>query len=282
MSIMKGEKVMKKVVLGLALFGVMGLVAAPIASAEKTEYEEAAVSDGGKISGKITFKGTVPEPKVHELAKFPNPDFCAVISDGKGNRVVQEVKVGKDGTLQDVVVYIPSIMKGKPFKFGGTDVKAANCQFLAQGPSTFAGVVKNKSEFRVLNTDADPNDPKAATGVLHNPHTYEIDGPKSKTMFNVPLPEKGQTVNKDVKLRKVDKGSHMKLECDQHNYMQAFFLPVENPYYAVVGEGGSFTIDGVPPGDYEILAWHPALGNVTQKVTVAAKGAATADFTFKN
>ena len=273
----------KFLLLGFAITGIVSLLGAPIASAQKAKvkYEEVAVSDGGTVSGKIMFKGTVPEPKVHELAKFPNTKFCAVISDEKGNRVVQEVKVGKDGTLQDVVVYIKGITKGKPFDFKGTDIKAVNCQFLAQGPSTFAGVVKNKSEFRVLNTDADPNDPKAATGVLHNPHTYEILGPKSKTMFNVPLPEKGQTINKKVKLRKVKKGSHMKLECDQHNFMQAFFLPVENPYYAVVGEGGSFTLDGVPAGEYEILAWHPVLGKVTQKVKVAAKGTASADFTFK-
>lgn len=81
-----------------------------------------------------------------------------------------------------------------------------------------------------------------------------------------------------VILRK--KESIMKLECDQHTFMQAFFRPVSNPYYAVVGEDGSFTMDGVPPGDYEIEAWHPVLGKMEQKVTVAAKGKATVNITF--
>ena len=66
----------------------------------------------------------------------------------------------------------------------------------------------------------------------------------------------------------------------QHNYMQVFFQPVANPYYAIVGEDGTFTIDGVPPGTYELNAFHPVLGKQEANVTVAAKGKATADFAF--
>jgi hypothetical protein len=37
----------------------------------------------------------------------------------------------------------------------------------------------------------------------------------------------------------------------------------------------------VPPGSYTVTAWQEAAGTMTQKVTVAAGAAATADFTFK-
>ena len=37
----------------------------------------------------------------------------------------------------------------------------------------------------------------------------------------------------------------MFLECDQHNYMNAWFTPVKNPYYAIIGEGGAFSIDQI-------------------------------------
>jgi hypothetical protein len=103
-----------------------------------------------------------------------------------------------------------------------------------------------KKEIRVLNMDADPADPKAATGVLHNPHSYEVAGASRTTIFNLPLPEKGQTVKKPVILRKTE--STFFVECDQHNYMQVHFQPIENPYYAIVGEDGTYSINDIPPG----------------------------------
>lgn len=269
---------MKQFMTGFALLGAVSLIGFSYSSAG-AEYVGGPVSGGGSISGKVTFKGTAPEAKKFDLKKFPNSDFCAKISDGKGSRELVEVKVGKDGSLSDVVVLIESIEKGKEFKFDGTDVEAENCQFLVRGgPSTFVGVVMKKADIRVKNMDADPNDPKAVTGVLHNPHGYEVFGANNSTTFNVPLAEKGQVVTKKVVLRKKD--SVMKLECDQHNYMNTWFHPVENPYYAVVGADGSFTIDNIPAGDYEIEAWHPLLGEVEAKVTVPAGGKATHNFTF--
>jgi hypothetical protein len=266
---------MKGFIAAIVIAGMVGLIGAPIASA----YEEAPVPDGGSITGKVSFKGTVPAPKEFDFAKFPNPKFCEQAdSDGKGHRLVQQVNV-KNGALADVVVFIEEIEKGKPFKFEGTDVKTDICRFFVQGgPSKLTGVVVKKAEIRILNTDADPTDPKAATGVLHNPHAYEMVGANASTIFNLPLPEKGQVIKKPVILRK--KESDMKIQCDQHNYMEVYFQPVENPYYAIVGEDGTFTIDGVPPGTYEIHAFHPILGKQEVKVTVPAKGKATADFAF--
>jgi len=269
---------MKGFIAAIVIAGVIGWIGAPMASADE-QYQEAPVPDGGTITGKVTFKGAVPAPKEFDFAKFPNPKFCEQAdSDGKGHRLVQQVNV-KNGALADVVVFIEEIQKGKPFKFDGTDVKTNICRFQVQGgPSTLTGVVVKKAEIRILNTDADPTDPKAATGVLHNPHAYEQLGASATTIFNLPLPEKGQVIKKPVILRK--KESDMKIQCDQHNYMEVYFQPVSNPYYAIDNEDGTFTIDGVPPGTYEVHAFHPILGTQEAKVTVPAKGKSTADFAF--
>jgi len=266
---------MKGLIVGTALFAAVSFLSLPVASA----YEEAPVSGGGSVSGKISFKGTPPEPKLFEFAKFPQPNFCSKAdSDGKGHRILREVKVN-GGALADVVVYIEGVEKGKPFKFNGTEVKSDICRFLVQGgPSTFVGVVMKKNEIRVENMDADPNDPKAADGVLHNPHGYEVKGASNATMFNKPLPTKGQILKEKVVLRK--KESYMKLECDQHNFMNAWFQPIDNPYYAIVGEDGAFSIGDIPPGSYELYAFHPILGTKEQKITVAANGKATVNFEF--
>jgi len=49
----------------------------------------------------------------------------------------------------------------------------------------------------------------------------------------------------------------------------------------VVKDDGSFTIDNIPPGKYNIIAWHGLLGEKKGKVTVAADSTVNIDFTFK-
>lgn len=263
---------------GIALAGAIGFMGIPPTSA----YEETPVPDGASVSGKVTFKGAPPPPKLFELAKFPQPQFCGKVdNDTKGNRIVRQVIVGKDGALKDVVVFIKGIEKGKPFNFSGTDIKADTCRFLVQGPSSFVGVVMKKGEFRVENMDADPSDPKSVDGVLHNPHTYNIYDSSSRTIFNKPLPTKGQKINYTVKPIDLKKSNIMFLQCDQHNFMEAHFYAIDNPYYAVVGEDGSFNIDGIPPGKYKVSAWHPMMGTIKeQEVTLIPKGTASVKFEF--
>lgn len=265
-----------------AVAGAVLLLSMPVLAGAAEKYKEVPVSNGGTISGKINFKGTPPPPKEFDLAKFPQPDFCGQVdNDGKGHRLLHEVTV-TGGLLGDVVVYIEEVEQGKPFKQEPTQVVANKCRFLVQQGSDFVGVVINKGELDVTNQDADPSDPKSADGVLHNPHGYEVLGPSSSTLFNKPLPTKGQTVKLDVKLRKAKKGSQMKMECDQHNFMNVHFIPVDNPYYAVIGKSGKYTIDQIPPGEYEVYAWHPILGKVEKKVKVVAGGTAAIDFDFSD
>jgi hypothetical protein len=230
------------------------------------------------VEGVVTFTGTPPPPRLLQFRKFPNEGYCSKTdNDGKGNRVVREVVV-KDGKLQDVVVYIRDVPHGKAFKFHGTDVTDNGCRFLIQGPSTLVGVVVRGNELRVFNDDADPKDPKAVTGVLHNPHGYEVYGATNWGLFNRPLWEKGQTMTILVLPKRLD--STVMIECDQHNYEQAFFLPVENPYYAIVGPGGTYAIDRVPAGTYEIIAWHPKLGMKTKTIEVGDSGNVNVNFEF--
>jgi hypothetical protein len=251
-----------------------------VTSVQSFAYEAISVINGGSVTGKITLNGAIPSPKEFDLEKFPQPKFCGTVdNDGKGHRLLFDVSVGQDGALSDVIVSIDNIEKGKPFKFDGTDTNADVCRFLVQGgPSKFVGVARKKAAFRVKNLDADPTDPKMATGVLHNPHLYEELGSTNSTIFNLPLPEKGQEINKLTILRK--KGSMLHLQCDQHNYMNSYYYPVDNPYYAIVGEEGTFTIDGIPPGNYELHAWHPILGSQTTIINILPGKEITQNFGF--
>jgi len=271
-------------VLGLAL--AMGLVAAP---AFAGKYAEGTVSGGGSIKGKVSFKGDQPGPKEFKLAQWPQPEFCGKFDAEGGVRKRQDVRV-KDGGLGDVVVYIEKIESGKAFEKIETKIVADGCRFLVaegEGPSRQVTVVLNskktgkKSVIKVKNLDADPSDPKTAEGILHNPHGYDVKGVLTKTTFNKPVPKKDQEITVKVKKTWFKKSeSFMKIECDQHNYMNVWAIPVRNPYYAVVNDDGTFSIGDVPAGKYVLKAFHQKLGFQTMDVTVAGGAEAAANFEY--
>jgi plastocyanin len=53
-----------------------------------------------------------------------------------------------------------------------------------------------------------------------------------------------------------DKVGAVKLGCNIHDWMSAVILVVPTPYFAVTAADGSFTISGVAPGTYSLVAWH--------------------------
>src|SRR4029077_1652982 len=240
---------MKKLgILSAMAFGALAFLIVPMASWA-----------GGTVEGKVTFSGKPPAPKEFLFSKFPNPKFCVKNEnkDAKGEkRLLPEVQVGKDGGLKGAVVAVTGINDEKfQAEFKGEDLIAKLCQFI---PYTGV-VVPVQSSFRVMNTDADPDDPKSVKGVLHNPHSFEVKGASSTTIFNIGLPEKDKGLDKPIKLRKVAQGSVFKLICDQHEFMQVWGLPITSPHYAIVGEDGKFEIKDIPAGKYKLVAWHPAL-----------------------
>lgn len=212
---------------------------------------------GGSISGKVTYAGKA-EQKEFSFAKFPNPKFCIknpnkALMDGD-KRFLKTIEVGKDGGLKGAVVAVVDV-EDKAFVDGykGTEVVAEFCEFLP-----FAGVVVNNKSFKVENHDADPDDPKSVQGVLHNPHSFVVKGSSSATGFNIGLAKKGDKLDKPVVFRGgAEKDGFYRLQCDQHEFMQGFFLPVSNPHFAVVKDDGSFEIKDVPAGKHKVVAWHP-------------------------
>ena len=238
---------MKKGALSV-VFGaaVVAFVAAPLLA-----------NAGGTIAGKVTFAGKA-EQKEFSFAKFPNPKFCPKnpnksLMDGD-KRFLKQIEVGKDGGLKGAVVAVVDI-EDQAFVDGykGTEVVAEFCEFLP-----FSGVVVNTKNFHVENHDADADDPKSVLGVLHNPHSFTVKGSSSATGFNIGLAKKGDKLDKPVSFKGgAEKEGFYRLQCDQHEFMQSFFLPVSNAHFAVVKDDGSFELKDVPAGKHKVVAWHP-------------------------
>ncbi len=244
---------MNKVISAISLLAVLSLPSA----ASGADYKTVDVKNGGTIAGKVTFSGKDPEPRVFTITK--DNDTC-----GTGERKIDFVRVTNDA-LNDTVVYLKKVKSGKAFSadLDKPEVNQKKCNF-----APFLSIMKNKDKLTVRNSDP----------VLHNIHTYEIIGKAKKTVFNVSQPPELTTITKNVKLRR---GTSMKLECDAHDFMHGYVFVAKNPYYAVVKDDGSFVIDKVPPGDYNIVAWHGFLGEKKGKVTVSSGGTASMDFKFE-
>lgn len=84
-----------------------------------------------------------------------------------------------------------------------------------------------------------------------------------------------------------DKEGAIVAYCILHDWMRAYVYVADTPWAAVSGDNGLARIENVPPGDYELTAWHPDLGQfkppLTSKVTVGASGTTqtTVKFEFK-
>ena len=53
-------------------------------------------------------------------------------------------------------------------------------------------------------------------------------------------------------------------------------MAVNNPYYALTVSDGSYRIDNIPPGTYQLVVWHPQTGpGATKMVTIQPDGILT-------
>ena len=209
-----------------------------------------------------------------ELCEF-KPYTGVVVENQKSFRVVNtdeeavKVEVKKEG---DQLILKDLELDPKDKKFKETKIKASDTIRTETGP--------------VGGADLKPGDKVVLVrGVLHNPHSFKVKGPSSATIFNIGLPEKGSKLDKPLKPNSPKPGeSVFKMQCDQHEFMQVWALPITNPYYAVVGEDGKFQIKDVPAGKYKLVAWHPALNKgkpIEQDIEVKDGASASAKFEFK-
>jgi plastocyanin len=60
----------------------------------------------------------------------------------------------------------------------------------------------------------------------------------------------------------------VQLLCNIHSTMNAYVFVVDSPFYAKAQASGAFVIHNVPPGKYELSAWHEAASQITRKTIV--------------
>ncbi|MEO8680704.1 MAG: carboxypeptidase regulatory-like domain-containing protein [Vicinamibacterales bacterium] len=88
----------------------------------------------------------------------------------------------------------------------------------------------------------------------------------------------GKFASGATKSRSFLKPGIVKVYCHIHSQMSAVIRVFDHSWFTIPNEDGNFAIDGVPAGDYTLVAWHERIGERRDKVTIRA--GATTDITF--
>ena len=207
-------------------------------------YEEIVVKAGGTISGRIEYVGPVPKRK--QIKITDDVDVC-----GKTPKYSEALVVSKTKGIQNVVVSLVNISKGKPWGPMTVQFIQRECQYF---PHVLLVPVGGTVE--VINDDP----------LTHNIHTFAFENP---TM------NKGQPKTVRKISTKVEVPELIKVACDIHRWMKAWWKVVDHPYYTVTDAEGNFTLTDVLPGIYQLQIWHKSLGKIAQEVTVESQKTTT-------
>jgi hypothetical protein len=213
----------------LILFAV-ALVFSGRAAAGQADYTPIKVENGGTVTGTVKWTGTVP--KIPKLPITKNTDICD--PQMQKTRDLERLEINSDGNgVENTVVFLRGVTRGKAMNLpeARQTLDQRTCRYVphimivAQG-----GVLKIESSDPVL-------------------HTVQMFGVATN---NVPFPFQNQFIPVTLQRNGV-----VELKCNAgHVWMNANMLVVKHPYYAVTDEHGEFKLTDVPPGEYEIVAWH--------------------------
>src|SRR5438445_9793820 len=139
-------------------FSALAVVATASLAGRAAAYEAIAVTDGGTLSGTVTYDGTPPAAAKIEVTK--DPEVCGKESKEKVN---PSLLVAQGGGIANVVVTVKAA-KGKKLEVPATNpaFDQTTCEFQPHVLVFPAG-----STIDVMNSD----------GMLHNIHTTGIANP---------------------------------------------------------------------------------------------------------
>jgi hypothetical protein len=206
-----------------------------------------------KVSGKLILEGTAPA--VPPLKVGRNDPFC---QSNAQNIFKQKAFVTEAGAPRNVIVYVRTGFEGRSYAMPHETVvlDQQQCIYVPHVLTLMKG-----QKLKILNGDP----------TFHNVHA-EAGG---NTVFNIAQASKGaediETFSKAA--------MPFRIGCDMHNWMVAYAGVFEHPFHTTSGDTGKYELR-LPPGKYEIVAWHEKFGEQAVSIEVAANASVERDFKF--
>jgi plastocyanin len=207
----------------------------------------------GTITGMVMFEGAAPANPAIDMSEEPS---CAA---RYGGQPTDPVVMVSDGKLANVFVRVTGGLPAGPYPTPATkpQIDQQGCLYHPRVLGVMAG-----QAMTILNSDS----------LLHNIKAV----PTANRGFNVSQPRAGMSRDQVFTEPEI----MVPLECNVHGWMKAYVGVVAHPYFATSAEDGSFTIGGLPPGTYQLEAWHESLGTKTAEVTIGPDGTGSVTFTY--
>jgi len=205
------------------------------------------------VSGKIAFDGMPPANDKIQMSSDP---YCQM--HAADYPTAETVKVS-DGGVENVIVFVSNgLPSGVSYATPSnpTEIVQQNCHYI---PHVFT--MMTNQPLSVKNGDM----------TLHNIHVWAEKNPQ----FNVGQPVKDMVNQTKFATPEVP----IPIRCDVHKWMGAFVGVFDHPFSTVSKAGGAFELK-LPPGTYEITAWHEKFGKKTMMVTVADNDKKDVNFSY--
>lgn len=215
------------------------------------------VSSGyeGTITGKISLTGTVP--KARHIYMEADPECVKSHPEA-----MTEDAIVSDGMIANVLVYVKSSeLDSYHFEPPSTPatIERKGCQLI---PRVVA--IQTKQRLQVLNNSA----------TTHNTNVQSKDNPK----WSVSQAPGGEAIERSFESPE----RLIVIKDNQHPWEKTYMSVFAHPFFMVTGRDGTYTITGLPVGEYTLVAWHETLGEQQLKVSVGAGETKNINFTFTN
>jgi len=219
----------------------------------KTLYRP--TGDEGRITGVVSVEGEVPAPRL--ISMDADPD-CT--SQYKGDVRLDDLLV-RDGKLTNAFVYVEGgALDG--FEFETPQTAAVLDRRKCRTVPHVLGVQAGQT-IQVLNSDL-------------TTHNYTFQTTKNERM-NRSIPPSGE----GFQIAFAQPEMFVIVKCNQHPWERGYIAVMPHPFFAVTDRNGAFSIEGLPPGDYTVIAWHERFKDQSVKVSVWKRDFKDVNFTFK-